>query len=227
MPEVCLQYVSPAGFEACGTIGEVISPHPAETLVESELRHLVGHPVEATEPGFQHSRVVETETVEFGDLQSGLAALVAQARGRQQHAAGEDIGLYEVRMTAVAFEELVGDHDRLDDRRTAGRGMTLERREVVGPVALADRLDHLDRDDVVVAPLDVAIITELQIDAVRQPGPLQPGLGVVELLARDGDAGHPHAAPRRGLGEAAPAAADLQDAVALASAELVEDAVVL
>jgi hypothetical protein len=42
MPEVRLQNVRAPGREAGGAIGEVISPHAAESLVETELGHLVG-----------------------------------------------------------------------------------------------------------------------------------------------------------------------------------------
>ena len=42
MPEVRLQNVRAPGREAGGAVGEVISPHAAETLVETELGYLVG-----------------------------------------------------------------------------------------------------------------------------------------------------------------------------------------
>ncbi len=130
-------------------------------------------------------------------------------------------------MLAVAVEEVIGDHDGLHEGRAAGHDVSFQGSEIVGPEPLADRLDHLDRDDVIIAALDVAIVAELQVDAVGQPGPLQPRTRVFELLPGDRHAGHPHAATRRDLGEATPAAADLQDAVALTGAQLGEDALVL
>ena len=54
---------------------------------------------------------------------------------------------------AIALEELVGDDDGLHQRRAARRHVALEHGEIVRPVALAHRLDHLDRHDVVVAAL--------------------------------------------------------------------------
>ena len=104
--------------------------------------------------------------------------------------------------------------------------MALEDGEIVGPVALADRLDHLDRHDMVVLALDVAVVAKLQFDPVGQARATQSRARILELLARDGDGRDAHAAPGRRLGEAAPAAADLQDAVALLGVDLGEDAVV-
>src|SRR4030095_4133953 len=227
MSEVGLQYVRTAGREAGGAIGEIVAPHAAKPLVEAHFSHLVGDPDAAAQPVLQGTRIVPAETVEFGDLQAGLAALLAQAGRRQQHAAREDVGLYEIRMTAVALEEVVGDDDRLHQDRAARRDVALQHGEVVGPVALAHRLDHLDRPEVVLPPLHVAIVAELQVNPVAEAGVLEPRTGVLELLLGDRHTGDTHAAARRGLGEAAPAAADLQDAVALLGADLLEDALVL
>ena len=45
-----------------------------------------------------------------------------------------------------------------------------ERRVVLG----ADRLEHLDRDDRVVGALDVAVVAQLDVDPVGQPGGPDP-----------------------------------------------------
>src|SRR6266550_6911942 len=104
MPKVGLQYVRTTGREAGGAIGKIIPPHAAESLVEAKPCHLIGDAVEAAEPGLQRAGIVQAETVELGDLQAGQSALLAQVGRRQQHAAGKDIGLDEIRLTAVALE---------------------------------------------------------------------------------------------------------------------------
>src|SRR5689334_15391780 len=97
MLEVGLQNIRAPRREARSTIGQVITPHAAETLVEAELGDLIGDVVEAAKPGFERMRIVQAETVELGDLEPGPAALIAQPLRRQQHAAGEDVGLDEIR----------------------------------------------------------------------------------------------------------------------------------
>ena len=54
-----------------------------------------------------------------------------------------------------------------------------ERGEVLG----ADRLEHLDRDDGVVRALDVAVVAQLDVDEVLQPGVADALPGQLELLA--------------------------------------------
>ena len=78
MPEVCLQNVCAPRGESRGAIGEVIAPHSPETLVEAHAVDLVGDAVEAIEPGLEGPRIVQSETVEFGDLQACLPTLLAQ-----------------------------------------------------------------------------------------------------------------------------------------------------
>src|ERR1700722_14700916 len=166
MLEVCLQYIRAAGREACGTIGKVESPHAAETLVEAQSGDLVGDAIEAAKPRLERMCIVQSETIELGDLEPGAAALLRDTLRGQQHAAWEDVGLDEVGTVAVALEEIVGDHDCLHDRRTAGRDVALQRAEIFRPVALPHRLDHLDRHDMVITALDVAIVAELEVDAI-------------------------------------------------------------
>src|SRR5438477_12923421 len=105
MPEVRLQNVGAACREPCGTIGQVVTPHAAESLVEAEPRDLIGNLVEAAEPRLQGVGVVQAEAVELGDLEACLAALLAEPLRRQQHAAGEDVGLDEVGAPAIGLEE--------------------------------------------------------------------------------------------------------------------------
>src|SRR5215813_1300689 len=105
MLEVRLQNIGAAGREPCGTIGQVVTPHATESLVETESGNLIGHLVEAAEPRLQGMRIVQAEAVELGDLEPGPAALLAEPLRRQQHAAREDVGLNEVGTPAIGLEE--------------------------------------------------------------------------------------------------------------------------
>ena len=58
----------------------------------------------------------------------------------------------------------------------------------------ADGLDHLDRHDRVVLALDVAVVAELDVDAVLEPGRADPLARQLLLRGRDRDRRHP--APR-------------------------------
>src|SRR5260370_4591776 len=109
MVEVGLKNIRARRREARGTIGQVITPHAPETLVETEPGDLIGDVVEAAEPPLQRIRIVQTETVELGDLEASLAALLAQSLRRQQHAAGKYVGLAEVRPPTISLQELVSD----------------------------------------------------------------------------------------------------------------------
>ncbi len=72
---------------------------------------------------------------------------------------------------------------------------------------MADMLEHADGDDAIEAALELAVVLEQDLD--RQP--LAAPTGQLRLLPGDGDAGDLDAVMPRGvLGEAAPAAADVQ-----------------
>ena len=85
-------------------------------------------------------------------------------------AAGEDVAFDEVDMLARTLVELVGDHDGLqahDTVRSQPLGTDLhEAVEIVG----ADRLDHLDRNESIEAPAEIAIIFEEHVDSVLESG---------------------------------------------------------
>ena len=60
--------------------------------------------------------------------------------------------------------------DRLDRDAAAGREQPVEGPEVGRPEPVADRLDHLDRQHGVVAAVDVAVVAQVDLDPVGQPG---------------------------------------------------------
>ena len=92
------------------------------------------------------------------------------------------------------------------------------------PVALADCLQHLYRDDVAVAALDVAIVAQLQLCQFGEPCPGEPRTGKGELLAGQGDAVYARAAGGCVLGKATPATADLQYRISFAGGGVIEHA---
>ena len=76
------------------------------------------------------------------------------------------------------------------------------------------RLDHLDGDQLVIASLQLAVILQQQGDAIPQPLPLDPRLGIVVLGPGDGSGGDPAAVVTGRIdGETAPAGAYLQQVV--------------
>jgi len=104
------------------------------------------------------------------------------------------------------------------DRLQADRAARLEQPVAGGeehrPVLLADGLEHLDRDDLRVAALDLAVVAEQHLDPIRQACSGHPRAGQLGLGARDGRRRHPAAARGGGVdGEAAPAGADLEQVV--------------
>ncbi len=78
----------------------------------------------------------------------------------------------------------------------------------------ADRLDHLDRDELVVAAAQVAVVLQQDLDAVAQPGRPHRRDRVLVLRARDRRRRDAAAVAAGGVErEAAPAGADLQHVV--------------
>jgi hypothetical protein len=119
---------------------------------------------------------------------------------------------------------LLRHEDRLDCGCPAGLEHAVDRREIGPELVGADRLEHLDRDDLAERPLHAAVVLFPDVDA--QAGgscPREP-----RLLVRDREPGHA-AAARRGcvLGEAAPPAADLEHVVAGPEGERLAQALVL
>ena len=105
-----------------------------------------------------------------------------------------------------------------------GRQQVAAAREEGPEVLPADGLDHLDRDELVVAALELAVVAQQHGDAVLQAGGAHERDRVVVLLARDGGGRHAAAVVRGGVdGQPAPAGADLQQVVARAEVELAAD----
>ena len=136
-------------------------------------------------------------------------------RQRWEEAAGEDVGLDPVGAAALRLVGDVRKGDRLEAHPPARHEGAVagleERREVLR----ADSLEHLDRDDRVVRPGDLAVVAQLDAHAIRQPGGGNPLSGERVLRRRDRDRRHAAAElAGRIQGEAAPAGADLEHVLA-------------
>ena len=139
--------------------------------------------------------------------------------------AGKDV-LLDPAVGAPRHEvAVVGHEDRLDRRDPARREEAVDGAEVGGPVLLADRLDHLDRDDRVVAAACLAVVLEADVDAVRDAGGRGAVAGQGRLLAGERQGRHVSPPAGRLDREGPPARADLEDGGAVADACLVEDRV--
>ena len=97
---------------------------------------------------------------------------IALLRGDQP--AGEDVLLDPAVGVTGREVAVVAHQDRLDGDGAAWCQPAVERGEVGRPVLLADRLDHLDAHDRVVAAVGLAIVLEPDLDTVGQPGGIDP-----------------------------------------------------
>ncbi|KAI1692169.1 hypothetical protein Ddc_23783 [Ditylenchus destructor] len=119
----------------------------------------------------------------------------------------------------------LGDGDGLQQRVAAGDQPITQGREVDRPVGLAHRLDHLDGDNAVELALDIAIVLQPQVDAIRDAPAGRALAREGELLGRQRHADDRHAASRHLGRQRAPAAADLQHALARPQVQQRQDAI--
>ena len=104
--------------------------------------------------------------------------------------------------------------------RPPGASSRSQTAKYVGPVLLAHRLEHLDRDDPVEAAVQLAVVAEQDLDPVARGRPRARAARASSLCsAGDGDGGDPAAAGGGRVDRhAAPAGADLEHVVARADA---------
>ena len=209
--EADLRDVQVAGCEACLAVGQVELPPASEDLVEAVARDLAPLRVERVPPAPQRLRVVPPEGVHLGDPQTGVpprGVLDRAPRGDQP--AGEDVLLDPAVGVPGGEVAVVAHQDRLDGHGAAGCEPGVEHGEVRRPVLLADRLDHLDAHDRVVAAVGLAVVLQPDVDEVGEPGGVDPRLRERGLLGRQGQRGDVRPAPGRLDRQGAPAGADLQ-----------------
>src|ERR1700679_373027 len=107
-------------------------------------------------------------------------------RARWQHAARKNMTLDEVRRLPVIGKPVFIDGDGLKHRDATSSEAGTKFSEIGGPIVFTHRLDHLDRDDAVEAPVNIAIIEKPQIGAAVRSVASKPRFGIGKLLGREG-----------------------------------------
>ena len=128
----------------------------------------------------------------------------------------------------VDVPTVVGTGDAVVEQHAAGAQLALDEVEVGRVVAHPDVLGQPDRGDGVEPGLaHVAVVGVTHLGQVLQTLTTDRLLGPAGLLGREGGADDVHAPPRGIPDHASPAAADVEQPVALLEAQLVEDEAVL
>ena len=139
-----------------------------------------------------------------------------------QKAAGEDVALNKIDAFAVVAIALILNGDGLNRHPPAWTQTRLTGTEKRWQVALADGFDHLNRDQFVVNPGQIAVVAEQHLNAILQPCPDDPRGGPVVLLLRQRGGGHPTAVVTGGVfRHRPPAGANLQQMIVCRERQLV------
>ncbi len=119
-----------------------------------------------------------------------------------------------VGIAAILVEGFRPDGDDLQAGLAARLQTLPELGEIEPPIFLADRLEHLDRDDPVVEAGFITVILKTESDAIAKTGLFDARFGVGELLPADRQPGD-LAVQLAGceFGKTAPTAADLQHVI--------------
>ena len=145
--------------------------------------------------------------------------------GRRQQSTGEDV-LLDPRVRVAAGQHPVVRHgDGLNRDPPAGHHQPVQRLKVRGPEPVSDRLDHLHGQHGVVAAVDVAVIAQVDLDAVGQSRRGHPLTGQSLLLGGQRDRTDLRASRRRPDAQFAPARADFEHSAARPDARGVEESV--
>ena len=143
-------------------------------------------------------------------------------------AAREDEFADEIRAVAHALVELVLNRDGLDHRLAVGLEQFIDLAEIGGQKIMTDRLDHFDRDQLVVLPFQRAVIRHQHGDLILQAGLGHTLRGQPVLLLRNRGGGDLHPVVMGGMDrETAPATADFDHMLAGAQVQLATDGVIL
>ena len=178
----------------------------------------------ALAPLAQRRRVVRTDVLEVEDLHVG------RARRRRRVSAvtdgmklpGKHVALDEIDAAQRGLVDLILNRDRLQQHRA----LRLQQRRCicaryVSRILMADGLDHLDRDQLVVLAGEIAIVVEPQLDAIAQARGGDALAGELVLFPGDRRRRDAAAIVARGVDrESAPAGADLEQMIVGVSCSL-------
>ena len=139
----------------------------------------------------------------------------------RDESAGKDVLLDEVDAMQGLSIALVAYRDGLQRHQAIRLQKPCTGTEVVGQESMSDGFDHLHGDELVELPDEIAVVAELDLDAVLESVLPDQGHRVGVLRGRQGRGGDPTAvALGRVDGEAAPASADLQQMILGPQAQL-------
>ena len=148
---------------------------------------------------------------------------IEHRRNARQTRARKDVLLEKIATAGRLLEELIADHNCLDERRALGLEAVRARIEKRAEVLAPNRLEHLDAHQLVelAHPLKIAVVTLEKRDPVLQPRLAHALFGEAVLLIGNCGGGHAAAVLARGVDcQRAPTRADLQQVVRRAQVEL-------
>src|SRR6056297_243064 len=178
MGQLHLHHIGMAHREGGRADLEIIFPVSKERLA---MTHFGDPPLlgaQALGPAPAGPRVILAKGETVAQLQPRISSLARDHLVRQPHAAGKHVLADIIRRRRIALIERIAYGDRLQYHPATFGQVLLEHREIAWPITRTDRLDHLDRDDIVILPRHVAIIPQLDIGA-----PVQAALGIGMLVA--------------------------------------------
>src|SRR5579863_1125778 len=176
----------PPAAESALAVGEVELPHPLEGAVVAERADALELGEEVLAPAAKRVHVVRGYVLERDRAQvRGARDGAADDRQRRQAATGEDVRVGEAALGLLDAVGALVDRDRLQEHRA----MRLQQRRAAFEegveVLPANGLDHLDRDELVEAAAEVAIVREEHRHPLAEPGRRDPLAGQPVLLRRD------------------------------------------
>jgi hypothetical protein len=214
-------------LEARLAVGEVEVPEPLEPRVVAQGPHGAEAGAERRAPAVERLDVVRGEVLDVDRREPGAVRdEPTHDLARREAAAREDQRVDEAALALLELVRVVVDRDRLQRHEPVGLQEGIAAAEERGQVAPADRLDHLDGDEAVVAAAELAVVLQAQVDPVREARLVDPPACQRVLLAADRRRRHVRPVLPGGVDrERAPARADLDEPQAGAELELAAEPV--
>lgn len=213
-------------LERIRAAGQIHAPD-TEFFVVDELSRGVGLRLEVFRPDIERARIVPPQAFDVNRFEAAaLCGFQREADVRQfavrEHVAVDELAAAERRLAAFR----VGGRDAVVHRDAVVGEQVVDAREIERQVLAPDVLEHPDARDAVELAVDLAVVLQPDLDPVFQPGGLHARGCQVELVLRQRDAEALRAELLRGAQhERAPAAADVEQALAGLKPDLGEDVV--